>query len=60
MLLTPPCSGEGLLGQADSYLPGMEDVPQPQLLVVNEGILSQVTEGHVIVRESFLIPATQR
>lgn len=55
-----PNSGEGLLSQADSYLPGIEDVPQPQLLVIDEGIFSQVIEGHVIVRESFFIPATQR
>lgn len=55
-----PNSVEGLLSQADSYLPGIEDVPQPQLLVIDEGILSEVTEGHAVVRESFFIPATQR
>lgn len=55
-----PSRGEGLLSQADSYLPGIEDVPQPQLLVINEGILPEVTEGLVVVRQSFFIPATQR
>lgn len=35
-----PNSREGLLSQAEPYLPGMEDVPQPQLLVIDEGVLS--------------------
>lgn len=39
-LMNIPNRGEGLLRQVDSYLPCIEYVPQPQLLVINEGIFS--------------------
>lgn len=58
--MNTPKRGEGRLRQVHSYLPRVEDVPQPQLLVIDEGILPEVTEGLMIVRERFFVPTMQR